>query len=67
MKAEGRSFTAHEFVTGNENGITEVKSTATLGDDGKLRTASQYLRNGEWVPGHTAVYEEDASAEIRFR
>jgi hypothetical protein len=67
MSAEGRSFIAHEFVTGNENGITEVKSTATLGDDGKLRTASQYLRNGEWVPGHTAVYEEASDAVVRFR
>jgi hypothetical protein len=67
MSAEGQSFTAHEIVSGNENGITEVKSTATLGADGKLRTASQYFRDGAWVPGHTAVYEEAADAEVRFR
>ncbi len=67
MTTDGQSYTAHEVVTGNENGITEVKSTASLDADGKLRTSSQYLKNGEWVPGHSAVYEEDNTAEVKFR
>ena len=67
MTMDGQSYTAHEFVSGNESGVTEVKSTAVLGEDGKLRTKSEYFKNGEWVPGHSAVYEEATDAVVRFR
>jgi len=38
---------SHEIVTGNENGITEVKSVGTILPVGKLHNKSQYLKNGD--------------------
>ena len=60
-------FTAHEVVTGNANGITEVRSTSTLQEDGSMIGRSEYLKNGKWVPGHEIQYREDPGAEVRFR
>ncbi len=67
MTAADGKFSAHEFVTGNENGVAEVKSTATIGTDGKLTTQSEYFQNGEWVKGHGAVYEEANDAVVMFK
>lgn len=67
MTASEGGYTAHESVSGEEGGITEVKSRATLGPDGTLVTESQYLKNGEWVPGHRASYREAPTAEVIFR
>ncbi|MCB2204712.1 hypothetical protein KQI65_08180 [bacterium] len=60
-------YTAHEKVTGNQNGITEVRSRSVLQEDGSMLGTSEYLKNGEWVPGHSIHYHEDASAEVKFR
>lgn len=60
-------FISHEKVTGNADGITEVRSTGELLPDGRMRTTSEYLKNGEWVPGHEFIYEEDPSAEVVFK
>jgi hypothetical protein len=67
MQFEGKTVTSHEFVQGNENGITEVKSTATIKEDGSLHNKSMYLKNGEWVDGHEATYVEAPDAEIIFK
>ena len=64
---DGRSFSAHETVTGDPDGVTEVKSTGTLGADGIYRTESQYLENGTWVPGHGGSYREAPDARVIFR
>lgn len=58
---------SHERVTGNKNGITEVRGVTEIRPDGTLHTRAEYLKNGEWVPGHSGVYREDPSAEVRFR
>lgn len=67
MSFDGASFVAHETVTGNQNGITEVRSTSEILADGRLHTKSEYLANGQWVPGHEFLYTEDPSAEVKFR
>lgn len=67
MTASEGGYTALESVSGEESGITQVRSRATLGPDGVLQTESHYLKNGEWVPGHRARYRESPAAEVIFR
>ncbi|MEJ2545807.1 MAG: hypothetical protein P8Y99_17220 [Calditrichaceae bacterium] len=67
MKFEGDTVISHEFVEGNENGITEVKSIANILPDGSLHNKSMYLKNGEWIEGHEATYVEVPDAEVIFR
>ena len=67
MKFEKNKFISHEYVTGNQNGITEVKGTGEITADGKMVSKSQYLQNGKWVDGHEAVYVEDATAQVVFK
>ena len=67
MKIEGTQHTSHEYVTGNENGITEVKAVSTILPDGRLHTRSQYLQNGTWVDGHEFYYREDSTAAVIFK
>ncbi|MBR9975567.1 MAG: hypothetical protein KFF77_08290 [Bacteroidetes bacterium] len=58
---------SHETITGNQNGITEVKSTGEMTRDGFLKTSSEYLRKGKWVPGHSAIYEQVAFLDVKFK
>jgi hypothetical protein len=67
MKAEAGGFVAHERVTGDADGITEVKSTSQVLPDGRLHVVSQYLKNGQWVPGRDVHYSEDKDAVVRFK
>ncbi len=67
IKIEDGKMISHEIVTGNENGITEVKSVGTILPDGKLHSKSQYLKNGEWVDGHEFYYDEDPKAIVVFK
>lgn len=67
MKVENGKFISHEYVTGNANGVTEVKGTGEVTADGKMISKSQYLQNGKWIDGHSAVYTEDAAAHVVFK
>jgi hypothetical protein len=67
MKAEAGGFVAHELVTGDADGITEVKSTSRVLPDGRLHVVSQYLKNGQWVDGRDVHYAEDKDAVVRFK
>ncbi len=67
MKFENGKFISTEAVEGNANGITKVKAVAEVLDDGRLKSSSSYLKNGEWVPGHEIVYEEAPDAEVIFK
>ena len=67
IKFEEGKFISHEYVTGNANGVTEVKATGEVTAEGKLISKSQYLKGGTWVEGHAAVYEEDATAQVVFK
>lgn len=60
---EGRLHTREE-VTGNEAGITEVRSTQELLPDGRLRVRTRMLRNGEWEERPEVIYEEAPGAEV---
>ncbi len=64
---EGEKFVSHEMVTGNQNGITEVKATGELLPDGRMHSKSQYLQNGKWVDGHEIFYKEDPTARVVFK
>lgn len=66
-KFEDGKLISHEVVTGNQEGVTEVKAIGEILADGKLRSTSQYLKNGEWVQGHEILYVEDANAQVIFK
>lgn len=63
---DGKLIT-HELVTGNQNGVTEVKATTQIQDNGKMHVKSRYLQKGEWVDGHEVTYEETPGAEVIFK
>ncbi|MFQ6616223.1 MAG: hypothetical protein ACE5HZ_05575 [Fidelibacterota bacterium] len=67
MEIEDGRFTSHEFVSGNQDGITEVRAVGTLLPDGRLHSKSQYFQDGKWVDGHEFMYVEDPSAQVLFR
>ncbi|WP_417714864.1 hypothetical protein [Pseudoalteromonas obscura] len=48
-------FAAYEQVVGNQNGITEVKSTSRY-KDGKFTVATQYFKQGKWTQPETRTY-----------
>lgn len=63
----GKEWASIEKVTGNTNGITEVKATSTLKEDGSLHVVSKYFKNNEWVPGHEIHYVPTPSTTVNFR
>ncbi|MBL9139093.1 MAG: hypothetical protein JNK85_24710 [Verrucomicrobiales bacterium] len=67
MTVEGTKVTSREAVTGSADGVTEVKATTELKADGTMQTDSQYLKKGEWVPGHGALYREAPEAKVVFK
>ncbi len=67
MEIEGTRWTSVEKVTGNKNGITEVKATSELTSEGKLLVQSQYLKNGNWVKGHEVTYAESPTSKVIFK
>ena len=56
----------HEVVSGSANDITEVRGTSEILPD-SFHVKSEYLKNGEWAPGHEVTYHEDASAMVKFK
>ena len=55
-----------EDVTGNENGITQVKAVIDLLPNGQLVNSSEYLMNGNWVEGHKIHYNEEPNSKVIF-
>jgi len=64
--AHSGTLIAEEVVNGNPNGISKVRSTSKLSPD-KLMTQSEYLQNGQWVKGHSAIYHPDPNAVMKFQ
>ena len=62
---DGKVITS-EVVSGNANGVTEVRGTSEILPD-SFHVKTEYLKNGEWASGHEATYREDASASVKFR
>lgn len=64
---ENGKMISRETVTGNADGITEVKGIVEILPDGKMRSTSEYLKNGVWVKGHEATYSEAPEAQVIFK
>ena len=67
MKFENSKFISHEYVTGNKQGITEVKAIGEKLPDGRMNSKSQYLKEGKWIDGHQIIYKEDPDAKVIFK
>ncbi|HLP57495.1 MAG TPA: hypothetical protein VK186_01635 [Candidatus Deferrimicrobium sp.] len=67
MTIENTKFISHEIVTGNQKGITEVKSVSEILPDGKLSVKAQYFQNGKWEDGHQVIYVQDPKAKVIFK
>ncbi len=67
MKIDGERYISHEYVTGNKDGITEVQNIIEWAGDGRFSSKARYFKNGEWVDGHTIIYEEAPEAEVKFK
>lgn len=64
--ADKQQFIAQEDVVNNASGITKVRSITTLKAD-SLTVNSEYLKNGVWQPGHSAVYRPAVDVQPEFR
>jgi len=60
-------FTAHEVVEGSADGITEVRSSSRMLEDGRVHMKTEFLKDGGWVPGHEVYYAEAPEAEVVFK
>tara|TARA_B100001750_G_C15259532_1_gene471952 strand:+ start:53 stop:577 length:525 start_codon:yes stop_codon:yes gene_type:complete len=67
IKIDNNKIIFIEEVTGNQNGITEVKSTTQLLENGEKHTKAQYLQNGKWIDGHEIYYKEASEAKVIFK
>jgi hypothetical protein len=67
MSMEGNSWSSIEEVTGNANGITQVKSTSKILDNGNLQVKAEFFADGKWTPGHEILYEPAPTAEVKFK
>jgi len=64
---ESDGFTSHEVVTGDADGVTEVKARFNLLPDGRLHAHTEYLKQGKWVEGRDMDYVEAPDASVKFR
>lgn len=67
MRQEDGAIVSHELVTGNADGVTEVKATSRVLPDGRLSVKARMLKNGQWEDGRERIYAEDAKAVVRFK
>lgn len=61
-----KSIEALENVENNAQGITQVRSKSVLDEQGTLIVSSEYLQNGKWVKGHSALYKRVPQTEVKF-
>lgn len=67
IKIENGKMKSHEYVEGNENGITEVEATSEIISEMKMKTTSRFFQNNQWGEESTATYIFDPEAEIIFK
>ena len=60
-------WTSMEEVAGNANGITKVRATSTLKEDGTLHVKSEYFVKEQWTPGRDVTYKPAADAKVVFK
>ncbi len=56
-----------EQVSGDADGVTEVRGTSEIQPDGKFHVKAEYLKQGQWVTGHEVTYQEDPNGEVIFK
>ncbi len=61
-----QTLTAEETVENNAKGITKVRSSSKLSEN-TLTTTAEYLQQGKWVAGHSAVYKTAPDAQVVFK
>lgn len=66
IDSKTKLLTAEETVENNAKGITKVRSSSKLTEN-TLTTTSEYLQQGKWVAGHSAVYKEAPDAQALFK
>lgn len=64
---EEDGLTSREEVVGHDAGVTAVEARMRILPDGRLHSASRYLRHGTWEDGHEITYTEAPHAKVRFR
>ena len=64
---DGKRLISLEDVSGNQNGITKVKTIIQLLPDGKLQNRSKYFMNNVWVDGHEIYYQETPDEKVVFK
>jgi hypothetical protein len=67
MTVTAGKITGLEKVTGDANGVTEVRSTTELQPDGTMLTKAEYLKDGQPAGGRETLYKEDPKAEVKFK
>ncbi|OCQ19222.1 hypothetical protein A7985_21040 [Pseudoalteromonas luteoviolacea] len=58
-------FVAYESVEGNQDGITEVKSTSRF-KNGAFTVSTQYLKNGQWTKPEQRIYRPSTKS-VKFK
>ena len=61
---EAGALHGRERVQGEADGITEVRTVQTLGDDGSLRVVTRMLRRGQWEDAGDVTYHPAPDAEV---
>jgi hypothetical protein len=67
LEVKDGHFVTSEQVTGDADGVTEVRGTSEIQPDGKFHVKAEYLKQGQWVTGHEVTYEEAPASEVLFK
>ena len=67
IEFQEKKMITREEVTGNDNGITQVKATTELLPNGKMRVRTQYYKKDVWEDGRDMTYEEAPGAQVLFK
>jgi hypothetical protein len=67
LEVKDGHFVTSEQVTGDADGVTEVRGTSEITPEGKFHVKAEYLKNGQWVLGHEVTYHEDLASEVIFK
>jgi len=67
MALKDGKLVTNEKVTGDADGVTEVRGATEFLPDGAFHVKSEYCVKGEWKPGHEATYREAPTASVNFK
>jgi hypothetical protein len=57
----------HETVSGQANGVSEVRGETQMLPNQAFRVKTQYLKNGSWTPGRDTTYRAAPTAKVVFK